>query len=188
VGSYDLSGIALGYFNPVEQRYEVIKTPGLTLTVEPNKNASTEEAAGANEVAESDRPRQSAGPSQGRLPELPLGALAVGLGLLLAGAVAALPGRRTLWSPKGRQKTVSARHKTLPDLMAAIETLAPGADAASRETFLRSQGWSPQSIAKLEGLKRAASRAVFGGGAETGEQVLGDLNKQLGELLKENKR
>src|SRR5690606_19461076 len=39
VGTYDLSGIALGYFNPIEERYEVIKTPSLTLQVTPNKNS-----------------------------------------------------------------------------------------------------------------------------------------------------
>ena len=188
-GKYDLSGIALAYFNPIEKRYEVVKAPDLTLNVEPNRNARTDKPEGdTSGVADSEQPREKAGPSSGRLPELPLLPMVTGAVLLLTGAILAKPGRRSTYGfRRGVAKTVSARHKSLPEFMAALETLAPGSDSTAREAALTAKGWSPANIARYEGLKRSTDRALFGGDKPPPE-MLDDLNKELGALLKEAKR
>lgn len=188
-GKYDLSGIALAYFNPTEKRYEVVKAPDLTLQVDPNRNARTDKPAGDdNGVADSERPQESAGPSGGRLPELPLLSMVAGGVLLLAGAILAQPRRRSAGGfRRGAGKTVSAKHKSLPEVMAALETLAPGSDSTAREAALTAKGWNPANIARFEALKRSAGRALFGGGVRAPE-LLDDLNKELGALLKEARR
>lgn len=191
VGSFSLSGIAFAYFNPSQERYEVIKAPDLTLRVEAGQSTATEGEPGADqEMADSDRPWDSPGADRGRLPELPLGALAGGVLLLLAGALAVLPGTRLappLRRP-GSGRPIAARHKSLPDLSDALSRLAPGADSNSRRAYLEGQGWSASSIARLESLKRKAGRARFGTGASAGSDVLDGLNQELGELLREVKK
>lgn len=187
-GSYTLSGIALAYFNPSEKRYEVVKAPDLTLQVEPNHNAeSSMPSTDSSEVADSERPQESAGPSSGRLPELPVIPMIAGGALLLAGAMLSKPRRRSTGSPRGSGKVVATRHKSIAELMTALETLAPGSDSAVREAVLAAKGWSPASIAGYESLRRATGRALFGGG-EPNPSQLEDLNKDLGALLKEAKR
>jgi hypothetical protein len=189
VGSFELSGIALGYFNPAQERYEVVKTPPLKLQVEPNLNANPEAASGDSEVAQGDLPRDSAGPTQGRLPQTPWAALAMGACLLVAGALTAVPGRRSWW-PGGRRRGKSlalGRCKTFPELMAALEALAPGADSATRRRHLENLGWNEARMAKLESLKRRAAQAVFGGAA-CDDGKLEELNRELADLLKESKR
>lgn len=186
-GTYTLSGIALAYFNPSEERYEVVKAPDLTLRVEPNRNADPSRPSGDSDVDDSERPCPSPGPSSGRLPELPTIPMAASAVLLLSGAILARPRRRSSGTRRQSGKSVAAKHKTLAEFMSALETLAPDSDSSARENSLLAKGWSPESIARYENLKRSAGRALFGGG-EPNPGVLEDLNKELGALLKEAKR
>jgi hypothetical protein len=195
-GSYTLNGITLAYFNPRQERYETVKAPDLTLHVVPGQGPQPDDQSSPDaDLAASDRPWTNPGPSEGQLPELPLGALLVGGVLLAAGALllGASPGRLALPSRQARGKAVSARHRSLPALVEALAQLAPGSDSESRRVHLQQQGWNDQQIARLESLKRQASRALFGGGASSSDksgqsELLDQLNRELGELLRERKK
>lgn len=188
-GEVKLSGIALAFFNPGEKRYEVVKAPDLTLRVAENRRAEAEGGAEGATVAEGDEPRLQPGATAARLPQRPLAALAVGGALLLLGAGLALPGRRLNWRPAGvRRSSVKGRYATLKELSAALQTLAPGPDSASRAQALASQGWGPNSVARYEELRKRAARAEYGGGAEQEPSVLDGLNKELVELTRERQK
>jgi hypothetical protein len=186
-GTFDLSGIALGYFNPKQARYEVIKAPGLTLEVHPNRKAPSTEVSADRQVAESERPQESPGATTGRLPELPRAALAGGVILLLSGALLAVFGGQGWPRMQGRRKGVTAGCKSLKELLSTLERLAPGPDSGTRKEYLERQGWSAEAIARLEGLKRSAQRAAFAAPASSEDQ-LAQLNRELAELLKESRR
>jgi hypothetical protein len=188
-GKYDLSGIALAYFNPAEKRYEVLKTPPLTLTVEPNRNAEAHATGGkATELPEEDRPMAVEGATSGRLPELPRAALGVGSLLLLAGAWLARGGDRLRWKRAARAGRLKPprRHKSVQGLMASLESLAPGSDSAIRQAHLRARGWSPEAVERLESLRRRAGKAMFGGTAAEAA-TLEAMDGELAALLKEVK-
>lgn len=186
-GRYDLSGIALAYFNPLEKRYEVVQAPSMTLTVESAGGSdSSEDGEPGSELEEADRPVTAAGPSSGRLPELPKGPMAVGVLLLLAGAWLARPssGGGPRWK-KGAAKIGRAprRHKSFAEFLGSLDGIAPGADAGSRQAVLEGKGWTAEQISRLETLRRKAGRAEFGGGGDVAS--LESLDKELSGLLKE---
>lgn len=185
-GHFELSDIALAYFDPVEERYEVHKAPTLLLEVAPNPHAEATTIVGDGELPDHERPRVADGAVGGQLPRLPWLALAAGAGLLLLGlglSQPAVPRRR------GRQERFGRKPcESLAELLAALEELAPGPDSASRQLALQARGWPPEAIAKLEEIKRRAARAMFGGQQQASKALLEELNDELASLPKESKR
>ncbi len=188
-GEVKLDGIALAFFNPSEKRYEVVKSPELTLRVAENRRAQAEGEEGASEIAEADLPREQAGATAADLPQRPNLALTAGLTLLLVGLAAAYPGTGLRWKRgASRKRPGKGRYGSVKELGKALEALAPGPDSPSREAALRSQGWGPLAVARFEELRKRVARAEYGGGSTDGEAVLESLNTELVELTRESKK
>lgn len=185
-GTYQLSDIALAYFHPEQERYEVLKTPPLTLHVRANEKAQTLEAD-SNDIPDNERPQTAPGARGGRLPHLPRLAMGVGFVLLLTGVAVTLSGRSLTWR-KGSKPFKTRSYQTVAELMTGLESLAPSPDSASRQAHLEAQGWSAESIHRLEEIRRRTSRALFGGASDTDPALLEQLNKALSAVLKETKR
>lgn len=188
-GTYELSGIVLSFFNTQDKRYETVLAPTLVLNVEPNPNAVSGDQASmdASQRPESERPAELAGPTTGRLPHLPVRALALGIALMVIGTLLGRPGhllpRPKRWGGKPR----FGPHSSVKEFLTSLDRLAPGADRPTRAAHLASQGWSSERTEKLEALRQQANRAMFGGGRED-SAVLKGFEQELQQILKEKTR
>lgn len=182
-GRYSLDDITLAYFRPSRERYEVVKVPPLTLTVE--EGVFAEEGADGGSVdslPEPDRPQAEPGPVEPVVGHLSsyilLLAGLVSLGGLLVGLLG-LPGKKLRLS---FGKTSYRNPKSLDDLHSALEKLAPGNDSLTRASALEGAGWSPEQIASYESLRSRVAAARFGNQGES--ESLSSLVKQYQDLRK----
>jgi BatD DUF11 like domain len=162
-GKFQLSDIALAYFRPSKERYEVIKAPTINLTVEPGV-AAEDETAAPESLAERDRPSVEAGPTTPaqlhvRLSSFLLSIGCAGLGVLLC-LVGAPNLAKSKWSLAGLG--LKGRPKTLAQLESALKALAPGVDSLTRAVELTARGWDDESIQRYENLKSQVSRLRYG--------------------------
>lgn len=186
-GEYDMSDIALAFFRPSQERYEVIKASPMHLTVKPGGQALREEGSKLlKELAEPDQPALDPGASGLEPPHLQTRFFALAAGLLLLAVAlnfssAGLSVTRASLLGGGRVK-----HDSLPALLDHISQLAPGPDTLSRQRELLSKGWSDHQIAQLENLRTEANRVLYGAGDES--QTLAQLSQRLKALLKEARK
>lgn len=190
-GTYELSGIALGYFNPAEERYETLKTETLTLQVDANAKRDTEgqgDTAATAEMREADIPQATEGPRDAVAPQLPRGALALGLGFLVVGALLGRPAKGSglirRWGR--RKKTIPSRHQTLEELMQTLRELASGTDSNVRARQLSERGWDEQAVERYESLRLRATKTLFGSSEKDGA-TLESLDSELQALNRENR-
>lgn len=183
-GSYDMSEIALAFFRPSLERYEVIKAAPMTLNVRPGGEALRKDGSDlSKELPEPDQPALDPGPSGLQPPHLSQQFFLVVAGLLALGLALNFSSARFTLSRSGLFQGARFKHDSLPALLEHIHQLAPGSDTLSRQRELLSRGWSDPQIAQLENLRTAANRALYGGAKET--QTLSQLSQQLKTLLKE---
>lgn len=188
-GTYQLDNIALAYFRPSQERYEVLKATPLTLTVLPSTGGEAElDENISTQLSEGERPAESPGQTlktSGHIntSHFALSGLLAFLGLILAGS--SLKRDRFLWSA-GKWRTWS-QPKSLGELELALSELAGGPDRLAREAELLEAGWKSAEISGFEALKTELASARYRGRGE--ESV--DLKKLLQsyqDLLKQVKR
>ncbi len=190
-GTYKLSGIALGYFNPREERYETLKAETLVLLVDANSKGGAADQADEMPTAatsEADAPKTEPGSRYAIAPELPRGSLALGLTLLALGVLLVRSnGGLSLGRPWGRPKrAVPRRHQTLEELLQTLQGLASGTDTDLRARQLGERGWTEQAVERYESLRLRATKALFGSVEKSGA-TLADLDTELQALCKENR-
>lgn len=187
-GTYDLSDIALAYFRPAEERYEVVKASPITVEVKPGTPSAVEEGQSSSdtpELPESDRPQEQEGAgvaAAGRVSLKHLAgltALAL-LGLALGLAKPGLKGPKLSWGRTGKPKDLAGLEK-------AMASVAPGADRLAREEQLSTLGWSQADIDDFENLKSRVGALRYGAG-ESGESGFGDLADSFQSLLRKAKK
>ena len=183
-GTYDLNDIALAYFRPAEERYEVVKAPPIQVVVNPGKPGATEDGpAGVEEqeLPESERPQTEEGATTqvaGRVSLKHLAgltALAL-LGLALGLARPGLKGPKLSWSRTGKPKDLAG-------LETALAFVAPGADRLAREEQLSAKGWSEADIEDYEKLKSRIGSLRYGAGSSD-ESSFGDLADSFQSLVR----
>lgn len=186
-GTYELSGIALAFFNPQAGRYETVLAPTVSLTVEDNPGLpSPGHDPQPSALPESSRPVELAGPEDARLPMLPRKHLAAGLALMLLGWALARPLRLTPRRARQGPRFKLGTHASHQELLESLERLAPGEDRVVRSARLRQQGWSAEQVEAFEALRQKTAHAVFGHGSSK-ESQLSQLEQALSALLKEVK-
>jgi len=184
-GTFHLDDIALSYFRPSRERYETVKAPGITITVDQGQQ-SEESSIATGELPEADRPAPTQGPLVKSKFHIPLSSFLASLLAGLLGIALCLSGRPRLsiggWSPPWASKS---RPKNLQQLEAALRDLAPGTDSITRLAELSDQGWSESDVERFETLKSAVSQLSYGSTPDsnvTVEQLLSDFeNLKSGE-------
>lgn len=182
-GHYDLSGIALAYFRPSEERYEVLRAPDLTMEVLPGKATQGPESTlpEQSELPEDEAPEKEEGSrtsSAGRVETvhlLSLSGIAL-LGLLVGLLKPGFKGPKLSWNPTHRPKDLSGLEK-------ALSALAPGADRLAREEQLSQKGWGSAEIIDFERLKSAVAALRYGDSGRE-EAKVGDLLESFQSLLR----
>lgn len=183
-GSYDLNDIALAYFRPAEERYEVVKAPSIQVEVKPGKPGTTEEGPAGTEdqqLQEQDRPQSEEGATTqvaGRVSLQHLAGLAALalLGLVLGFAKPGLKAPKLSWGRGGKPKDLAG-------LETAMAAVAPGADRLAREEQLSARGWSDADVEDFEKLKSRVSALRYGAGSSD-ESSFGDLADSFQSLLR----
>ena len=177
-GSYKLDDIALAYFRPSVERYEVVKAPPIELQVSPGEAPADEAEAGKTlKNSESEKPMENPGPmvpvSSHISDSFFMGCFLIGI----MGVVLSLSGgdggkglRLPAWSQLGKPKDMAQLEK-------ALVTLAPGHDSISRSVHLEGQNWTPQRIERYEELRRKVSAQRYRptSGSENFEQLLSEF-------------
>lgn len=190
-GTFDLSDIAIAFFRPSQERYEIVKSAPLKLEVKPGGEAlRTGGSELAKELKEPDRPMIDPGNSHFVVPHLESRLFFGSLVLLVLGLLLNLRGQLNLKSgTKGSAWSRGRKHTDLSALLAHLSEIAPGPDSLSRQRHLLSLGWSDQQIEKLEQLRTQASGALyasFSGGPPPPK--VSELSSVLRTLLKEVKK
>lgn len=183
-GTYDLNDIALAYFRPAEERYEVVKAPPIQVVVNPGKPGSTDDGPTGieeQELSESERPQTEEGATTqvaGRVSLKHLAGLAALalLGLALGLAKPGLKGPKLSWGRTGKPKDLAG-------LEAAMASVAPGADRLAREEQLSAKGWSQADIEDYENLKSRIGALRYGAGSSD-DSGFGDLADSFQSLVR----
>ena len=183
-GTYDLNDIALAYFRPAEERYEVVKAPPIQVVVNPGKPGSTDDGPTGieeQELSESERPQTEEGATTqvaGRVSLKHLAGLAAWalLGLALGLAKPGLKGPKLSWGRTGKPKDLAG-------LEAAMASVAPGADRLAREEQLSAKGWSQADIEDYENLKSRIGALRYGAGSSD-DSGFGDLADSFQSLVR----
>jgi hypothetical protein len=183
-GTYDLNDIALAYFRPAEERYEVVKAPPIQVVVKPGKPGLTEDGpAGIEEqkLPESERPQAEEGATgqvAGRISLQHLAGLAALalLGLALGLAKPGLKGPKLSWGRTGKPKDLAG-------LETAMASVAPGADRLAREEQLLAKGWSDADVEDYEKLKSRIGALRYGAGSSD-DSSFSDLADSFQSLLR----
>jgi oxygen tolerance protein BatD len=181
-GSYNLDNIALAYFRPSVERYEVLKAPSVSVEVlagSPTTDQTESGATGASKLSEEDAPRTASGPVEptaGRLELsqlLMIGGVAL-LGFILGFAQPSLKGPRLSWGG------LRSKPKDLTTLEKAMTEVAPGADRIAREEQLAKLGFGAEEISDFESLKhQVASKRYGSDSSQTGVEDLIDSFQAL---------
>ena len=183
-GTYDLNDIALAYFRPAEERYEVVKAPPIQVVVNPGKPGATEDGPTGieeQELPESERPQTEEGATTqvaGRVSLKHLAGLAALalLGLVLGLAKPGLKGPKLSWGRTGKPRDLAG-------LESAMASLAQGSDRLAREEQLSTKGWSQADIEDFEKLKSRIGALRYGAGTSD-ESGFGDLADSFQSLVR----
>jgi hypothetical protein len=187
-GSYDLNNIALAYFRPSVERYEVLKTPSVSVEVlpgAPGENDTNASSDGVSHMPEEDAPKLQPGSTESVAGRLALSHLAMLTGLAILGLFLgyvkpSLKGRRLAWGGGTKPKDLSSLEK-------ALSEHAPGADRIAREDQLLEKGWCAADITDFESLKSRVASMRYGS-ASSSETGVSDLIDSFQALVRKVKK
>lgn len=186
-GNYQLDNIALAYFRPSVERYEVVKAPPIQIQVAEGEAPADEAEAGKTlKNSEAEQPVEAPGTTQPVASHLSttffVGCLLTGLAgvwLSLSGGNRGTGLRLPSWSRIGKPKDLAQLEK-------ALMTIAPGHDSISRSVHLEGQNWSPQRIERYEDLRRKVSAQRYRAASDS--ENFAQLLSEFAALKKEGSK
>lgn len=182
-GNYELKDIALAYFRPETEQYEVLKAAPISVDVVAADDTTSEESIEEETtLSATDAPKREPGPSSRVVRPVSSSIYLAGLGLSLLGLLMAFlkpgPGRISLPNFRGK-----ARPRDLQSLESCLVALAPGADRLERQEQLTKRGWSGESVADFERLKTRVA-AIRYGSSQSDDNEVNDLIDSFQRLQK----